>query len=86
MSTPPWAARYKNWLKRSALKPDATICKTIVARMTPVTVPKPPIGFTPPKTTITIARRMYDEPKSGLAADVREAMINPASADKKPET
>ena len=54
--------------------------------MTPVTVPKPPIGLTPPSTTITIARRMYEEPKSGLAADVREAIINPARADNKPET
>ena len=28
---------------------------------------------------------MYEEPKSGLAADVLEAIINPASEDKRPE-
>ena len=54
--------------------------------MTPVTVPKPPFGFIPPNTTTTIARSMYEEPKSGLAAEVREAMINPAKDDRNPET
>jgi hypothetical protein len=67
------------------LNPEATICRTAVARITPVTVPNPPFGLTPPRTTITIARRMYEEPKSGLAADVREAIINPAREDKRPE-
>jgi hypothetical protein len=57
----------------------------MVAKTTPVIVPNPPIGLTPPKTTITIASKMYELPKSGLAADVREAIIRPASAESKPE-
>ena len=39
---------------RSAVKPLATICSVRVANTTPSTVAKPPVGFVPPRTAITM--------------------------------